>query len=54
VSRLEENKAFKEGTVVGVLVDQERGTISYYKDGVDLGIAILSKEICDAQLFPFV
>jgi len=46
--------SFKQGSIVGVLVDQDRGSISYFKDGEDLGIAVQNKELCVAELYPFI
>lgn len=37
-----------------MLIDQNRGDISFYKDGEDLGIAVISKDIIHKELYPFV
>lgn len=37
-----------------MLVDQNRGDISFYKDGEDLGIAVINKELRNKELYPFV
>jgi len=37
------DKQFKKGTIIGMLIDQNRGDISFYKDGEDLGIAVINK-----------
>lgn len=47
-------KCFKEGTVVGLLVDQQRGMISYFKDGEDLGPAFISPDLKQYEVFPFI
>ena len=45
---------FEVGTVVGVLIDIDRGMINFYKDGNDLGSAFIMKEIQDGYLYPFI
>jgi hypothetical protein len=45
---------FTTGTVVGTLVDMDRGIISFFKDGNDLGEAYVMPEIKDGEFFPFV
>lgn len=45
---------FEVGTVVGVLVDIDRGMINFFKDGNDLGSAFIMREIQDGFLYPFV
>ena len=45
---------FEVGTIVGVLIDIERGTIHFYKDGNDLGQAFIQQEIKEGCLYPFV
>lgn len=48
------DRTFKHGTIVGMLIDQNRGDISFYKDGEDLGIAIINKDLIKKELYPFV
>ena len=50
----ESDRSFKVGSIVGVLVDQDGGKISFYKDGEDLGVAIVSNDIKNSELYPFV
>ena len=45
---------FGVGTIVGVLLDQDRGIISFYKDGEDLGQAYVSSALKRGGLYPFV
>jgi len=45
---------FEKGTVVGVLIDMQRGMINFYKDGADLGQAFVETRIKFGQLHPFV
>ena len=46
---------FYEGTVVGCLVDLDRGTVNFFKDGIDLGPAFIDKKLKNGNaLYPFV
>ena len=47
---------FEPGTIVGVLCDLQRGIISFYKDGEDLGQAFVELRVkyAGGNLFPFV
>ena len=47
-------RKFVEGTVVGLLVDMDRGIISFFKDGKDLGIAFCMPQLKQGKLYPFV
>lgn len=47
-------RSFKTGTVVGMLIDLERGEISYYKDGEFLGIAVKDKKLKNQELYPII
>lgn len=45
---------FPTGTVVGTLVDMDRGVISFFKDGKDLGEAFVSPDIKEGEFFPLI
>ena len=45
---------FKIGTVIGILVDFDQGSINFFKDGNDLGEAFRNDEIKSGELFPFI
>jgi len=45
---------FEAGCVVGVLIDMDRGILSYYKDGNDLGPAFVAQEFKQTGLRPFI
>ena len=45
---------FEVGTIVGVLIDLDRGIINFFKDGNDLGQAFVQTEIKDGFLYPFL
>lgn len=47
-------RKFKAGSIVGVLVDMDRGMINFYKDGRDLGQAFCQQQLKRGSLFPFV
>ena len=54
---LEENPAFghfEEGSVIGMLLDADRGRINFFKDGEDLGDAFVSPELKKGKFYPFV
>jgi len=44
--------AFTEGSVVGVLLDMDRGVIRFYKDGNDLGEAFSDDALKFGELYP--
>ena len=43
---------FPKQTVIGVLLDRKQGTLSYYQDGVPLGVAFTIPNYLDYELFP--
>jgi hypothetical protein len=45
---------FERASVVGVLVDMDRGFINFFKDGNDLGWAFKNEGIKLKKLYPFV
>ena len=45
---------FRQGCVIGVLVDMDRGTLNFFKDGIDLGPAFIDRKLRSKPLFPFV
>ena len=45
---------FYEGTIMGVLLDMDRGTLNFFKDGVDLGPAFIDRALKTHALYPFV
>lgn len=45
---------FREGTIIGCQIDMERGVISFYKDGQDLGQAFVANELKYGDFFPFI
>ena len=45
---------FEAGSVVGVLLDTDRGAVTFYKDGNDLGLAFLSDELKEGEFLPFL
>ena len=45
---------FGVGSSVGVLVDQDRGIVNFYKDGEDLGQAFVDSAIKRGGIYPFV
>ena len=44
---------FGVGTIVGMMIDQDRGMINFYKDGNDLGQAFVDSRIKDMEFYPF-
>ena len=50
------SQAFPKQTVIGVLLDRKEGpgTLSYYQDGVPLGVAFTVPNYLDYELFPAV
>ena len=47
-------RKFKVGSVIGVLVDMDRGIINFFKDGKDLGQAFCQPQLKKGSLFPFM
>ena len=49
-------KAFRENeaTVVGVLLDMTQGTLTYYKDGMCLGVAFSGMNKVEGDLYPII
>lgn len=45
---------FDEGCIVGVCVDMQRGVLSFYKDGYDLGQAFVETRLKYGDLYPFI
>lgn len=45
---------FKPGSVIGVLLDMDRGLLHFYKDGNDLGVAFNQPELKEGSFYPFV
>ncbi|KAK3590404.1 hypothetical protein CHS0354_008754 [Potamilus streckersoni] len=43
-----------ESTVIGILFDWNNGTLSYYKDGEDMGVAFEGLNRCQDSLYPIV
>ena len=43
---------FTEGSLVGVLLDMDRGVIRFYKDGNDLGEAFSDDALKFGELYP--
>lgn len=42
------------GSVIGLLLDMDRGYISFYLDGYDLGPAFVSEDLRDGKFYPFI
>ena len=45
---------FVEGSVIGMLIDRDRGIINFFKDGNDLGQAFVDPMIKTGEFFPFI
>ena len=45
---------FNTGTVIGAFLDTDRGFITFFKDGNELGLAFKSPELKEGSLFPFI
>lgn len=45
---------FETGSVIGVMLDTDRGAMCFYKDGNDLGLAFLTEELREGEFMPFV
>ena len=48
------SQVFPRQTVIGLLLDRREGTLSYYQDGVPLGVAFTIPNYLDYELFPAV
>ena len=48
------SQPFPNQTVIGVLLDRKKGTLSYYQDGVPLGVAFTVPNYLGYELFPAV
>ena len=47
-------QVFLKQTVIGVLLDRTQGTLSYYQDGIPLGVAFTIPNYLDYELFPSI
>lgn len=45
---------FVEGSIIGMLIDRDRGIINYFKNGNDLGQAHIDPKIKTGDLYPFI
>ena len=45
---------FERNTVVGVLLDMDRGVLTFFKDGNELGPAYVMKELKSGSFIPFI
>ena len=45
---------FVEGSIVGVLLDTDRGCINFFKDGNDLGPAYIMEELKEGEFYPLL
>ncbi len=45
---------FTQNSIVGMLVDLDRGCITYYKNGIMIGVAFLDDELKEGKLYPFL
>ena len=54
VTKKPRSNKFVVGTIVGMLVDMDRGIINFYKDGHDLGQAFCQTALKKGPFFPFV
>ena len=45
---------FVEGSIVGVLLDTDRGCINFFKDGNDLGPAYIMDELKEGEFYPLL
>lgn len=42
------------GSIIGMLIDMDRGIISFYKDGLELGSAFVQPNIKFGEYYPFI
>ena len=52
--RKKKSREFIEGSIIGCLLDMDRGILSFFKDGKDLGQAVCQPELKTGKLFPFI
>jgi hypothetical protein len=45
---------FTPGSIIGVLLDMDRGTLNFYKDGNDLGQAFIHPTLKEGEFYPFI
>ena len=45
---------FLPGSIIGILVDMDRGILNFYLNGLDLGPAFINEELKKGKLYPFV
>ena len=45
---------FTEGSVIGVLLDMDRGNLNFFKDGNDLGLAFNDPQLKEGDFYPFI
>ena len=45
---------FEEASIIGMLVDRDRGFINFFKDGNDMGQAYVDTRIKEMELHPFI
>lgn len=45
---------FIPGSILGLLLDMDRGIINFYLNGFDLGPAFVSDELRKGKFYPFV
>jgi len=45
---------FEQHSIVGIMLDMDRGFLNFYKDGVDLGQAFVSPDLKDGEFVPFI
>ena len=48
------SQPFHHQSVIGVLLERKKGTLSYYQDGVPLGVAFTVPNYLDYELYPAV
>ena len=49
----EEMARYKQGDVVGLLLDFDRGTLTAYKNGERLGVTVSNAEVAELGVGPF-
>lgn len=45
---------FMQGSIIGVLLDMDRGILSFYLDGHDLGPAFVSEDLRKGKFYAFI